>query len=438
MRRTSFYYGWVIIGVCFLSIAFSRGLQLTYAIFFVEVIQEFGWNRADTAFIQSANLVISGATGVFVGLLIDRWGTRKVLLAGAGMLAVALLGAASSQSWAALLFWWGIGAGVGTNFIGFVPLAVVLSRWFVRRRGAALGMGAAGVGMGTFVLLPLTDALVVWTDWRSAMRILAAILLVVLVPVVYFFHRDRPEEMGLAPDGEPLAANSEPQEGAATQTYAAAEVAGAEAARPPEWTLRAAMRTSHLWLFFAVFTLTSVAMLMIITHQVAHTLDRGFDRQAGVLALGIMGLMSALGRSLFGALFDRVRRELAVGLSFGCSLAGMVAITFVQSGQTGWLLGVYAVVFGLSFGSRGPMMNAMIAERFSGRHLGKIYGLTSLGVGVGSFIGPWLAGWIFDRTQSYTIAFVAAVGCMVAAWACAWPAAVMRHPAAPGATSPLA
>lgn len=433
MNAPRFFYGWVVVGVSFLSIAFSRGIQLSFAIFFVEMVREFGWSRGSTAFFQSTNLAIAGSLGLVVGLLVDRWGSRKTLLLGCGLYALGLAGASTIASQPALLLWWGVVAGMGSALLGFVPLGVVLSHWFARRRGTAVGLGFAGAGVGTFLLLPATEFFIQVTSWRRAMQVLA-LLLLVLAPIIARFLRESPQEMGLEPDGEasleqaataatvvaaPLRKTTARRRGALSTAEPSQAAAGQR-----EWTLARAVATPPFWFFLAVWLFTSIGMFMIITHQVAQALDRGFDRQAGVFALGIMGLLSAVGRPLFGALSDYIRRELAVSLSFLCSFIGILALTFATAERSGYLLIVYAVFFGLGFGSRGPILSVMLADRFGGRHLGAIYGAASgAGVSLASLFGPWLGGWVFDRTGTYTGAFYFASGVILVAGVCAWLAA---------------
>lgn len=217
MNAPRLFYGWVVVGVSFLSIAFSRGIQLAFAIFFVEMVQEFGWSRGSTAFFQSTNLAIAGSLGLAVGLLVDRWGSRKTLLLGCGLYALGLVGASTITSQPALLLWWGIVAGMGSALLGFVPLGVVLSHWFVQRRGTAVGLGFAGAGVGTFLLLPATELFIQVTSWRRAMQALALLLVLVLAPIIARFLRESPQEMGLEPDGE---AAPEPAATAATAVTA--------------------------------------------------------------------------------------------------------------------------------------------------------------------------------------------------------------------------
>lgn len=147
----------------------------------------------------------------------------------------------------------------------------------------------------------------------------------------------------------------------------------------------------------------------------AYIIDLGYSRILAAFVFGTMGLLSAAGRPLFGTLSDRIGREQAVTLSFICSIGGILILIFLPALKSQFWLYLYAILFGLGFGSRGPIMAAMIADRFSGKHFGSIYGFINIGNGIGGALGPWLGGLLYDLTGSYRIPFSICIPALVLA-----------------------
>jgi MFS family permease len=182
------------------------------------------------------------------------------------------------------------------------------------------------------------------------------------------------------------------------------------------------MRSRVFWALFAAYVFTPLAVFPVFTHQVAFAIDVGFPPLLAASVFGVMGLMSTVGRIVFGLLADRVGGPLAATLSFGCSAGGALALLVLEiSPRPAWLV-VYAILFGLGFGARGPIITAMATGLFGGRSFGAIYGLMNSGNGFGSAIGPWFGGVVHDLSGSYRAAFLASVGFSVLGAACFWMA----------------
>jgi MFS family permease len=183
------------------------------------------------------------------------------------------------------------------------------------------------------------------------------------------------------------------------------------------------MRDDRFWALWLAYFFTPLAVFAVFTHQVAFAVDLGFDRLLVASIFGVMGLMSSAGRVVFGVLADRIGPAVAATLSFGCTAGGACALLALEaSSQVMWLWG-YALLFGLGFGARGPIITAMATERFGGRRFGLIYGVLNLGNGVGAAIAPWFGGFVHDVTGSYRLAFLSAVVFSVLGAACFWRAA---------------
>jgi len=340
--------------------------------------------------------------------VVDRVGPRRVIVAGVGLLsASSILAATIRTPWELYLYTGLIGA-MGIVALGWVPMGVLLSHWVTERRGRMVGLAFSGMGAGFFVLGPLSQWLIDRLGWRAASLALGVAVLVVLLPAAWLGARD------------PVAPASKPVAGARGSRPSAPDDAAGRSRHDPEATLAAALRTRAFWALFAAYFLTPLAVFPVFTHQVAFAVDLGFPRLLVASIFGLMGLMSSLGRPLFGVLADRFGGALSAAISFGCTAAGALALVAAEAWpHTGWLMG-YAVFFGLGFGARGPIITAIATELFGGRRFGVIYGALNMANGVGAAIGPWFGGAVHDVLGSYRMVFLSSVLFSALAAACFW------------------
>jgi MFS family permease len=262
------------------------------------------------------------------------------------------------------------------------------------------------MGIGVFVIGPVAQFLIARTGWRQANLLLGAATLLLLIPLIWFGVRNIP------PAGGPAAPSP-------------AEPDAASALGP---TVRQALATRRFWALFAASFFTPLAVMPVFTHQVAFAVDRGFPRMLVASVFGLTGLLSSVGRVGFGIISDRIGRALTATLSFACTAGGTVALLALDAFPHPGLLYAYAILFGLGFGARGPIMAAMATDSFGGRRFGVIYGILNFGNGIGAAIGPWFGGVVHDVTGSYRGAFLTSVGFCGVAAACFWTAA-SRHAA---------
>lgn len=387
---------WVVVGVVWLTLGVAYGLFFSFSIFFVPLIEEFRWSRGVTAGAFSLSTVIQGLLSPGIGVLVDRFGPRRVILAGALVLSVGSMLSSRIHSLWELYFITGVMVATGVAAVGWVPSGSLLARWFSEHRGRVMGLAFSGMGVGVLLVGPLAQWLIAGYGWRQAYLILGGTALLCLGPLLWFGIHEAP-----AP--------------------AAPSRSGGRAAPPTAGVgLRTALGSRKFWgLFFAYF-FTPLAVFPVFTHQVAFAVDLGYPPMFVAGIFGLMGLMSSVGRVVFGAVSDWVGRAPAATLSFGCSAAGTAALLLLEARpHPGWLY-AYAVLFGLGFGARGPIITAMAAELFGGQRFGAIYGVMNVGNGFGGAIGPWFGGVIHDLTGSYRLAFLTSVGFCGVAAACFW------------------
>jgi MFS family permease len=397
---------WRLIAAIWLTLGVAFGLYFSFPVFYVALLEEFGWSRGAAAGAFSLSAIVQGVLSPLVGALVDRVGPRRVMLGGGVLLGVSyLLGSWITALWHLYLVT-GVLAAAGACAVGWVPCAALLSRWFARRQGSVMGLAFSGMGVGILVLGPLAQWLITHHGWRQAYLLIGVGTVVALVPLAWFGIRDAPPT--------PLAP--------ADAARAAPPVGEGRGVR-----LSGALATRAFWALFLAYFFTPLAVFPVVTHQVAFAVDQGFPRLFVAGIFGLTGFMSVVGRIVFGVAADRIGRAQSASLSYACTALGTLALLTLERWHHAASLYVYALLFGAGFGARGPIITAMASELFPGRQFGRIYGALSLGNGIGGALGPWLGGAIYDVTGSYRVAFLLASGFCVMGAACFWVAA--RSPA---------
>ena len=395
--------GGLLLGGAFVTFAISAALMHSYAVFLVAFLEEFRWSRAETSLAYSVSAFVSGASAPFVGALVDRLGPRRLVLLGGGVLALGLLGSAHVGALWQLIVLYGVLMTVGANCLGLVVFVPMLSRRFVSNRGMAISIVQSANGFARAVSAPLAQILISTIGWRHAYLAQAALMGVLVWPLAALFRRDEPLP--------PTAAPSPPGPGE--------DVVAAPPARR-DWTLAEAIATPHFWLLFTVYLCTGLGSFFVSLHQLAFAVDVGFDKLYAASVLGMGALLSVGGTIVTGTLSDYIGRELSAILAYVVSIVGVICALFITGPDHAWLLWIHASFFGFTWGARGPAITAKTADLFPGRNLGTILGVITVGTGIGSAVGAWGAGWIFDVSGSYRLAFLASIasyliGC-VAFW----------------------
>jgi MFS family permease len=382
----------------------GNGLYFSFSVFLVPLVDEFRWSRGLTAGAQSMSTILQGLLAPVAGILVDRFGPRRVILAGAVLLSGASILGSTIRSAGELYLYTGLLGAAGLVGLGPVPMGVLISRWFSERRGRAVGIAFSGMGFGVFVMGPLAQWLIASTGWRVASATLGVGSLCILVPVVWIAARDPQPDRG---------------EGAAAGARASASPEGSSDP-PAERTLGRALAAPAFWALWLANLCTPLAVFPIATHQVAFAIDRGFAPMLAASVFGMAGLMSIVGRVSFGLAADRFGGPLAATVSYGCTAGGALALLALETDpRAGWLV-VYALLFGLGFGARGPIITAMASDLFGGRRFGVIYGALSVGNGVGGAIGPWFGGVVHDVMGSYRVVFLTSVVFCALGSVCFW------------------
>jgi MFS family permease len=421
-RRLPFFYGWVIVAVAFVTMGVGVNARTAFSLLFPPILGEFGWERGVTAGAFSFGFLVSALLSPLVGRLMDRRGPRVVIELGVGLMAAGLLLAPLVHRPWHLYATLGVLVGGGANCLGYTGQALFLPNWFVRRRGLALSVAYAGVGAGSIVLLPWLQSVIAASGWRVACWTLGVLALVVLAPLNLLLRR-RPEDLGLAPDGD-LASD------AAAGARADNVVDPAWAA--VDWTLARAMRTARFWWIVVGYFWGLFAWYAVQVHQTKYLVDIGFSPADAAWALGFVSLAGVPGQIGLGHLSDRVGREwvwTAGSLGFVLCLAALLLLAHAPTPALLYVMVLAQGVLGYGLTS---VIGAIPAEIFQGRHYGTIFGTLMLAAIAGGAAGPWVTGALHDATGSYTLAYRIAIAGSVLSAVAIWLAAPRRVRAVAG------
>lgn len=407
--RLPFYYGWVIIGIAFVTMAISVTTRTAFSLLLPPLISEFGWDRGLVAGAFSFGFLVSALLSPFVGRLMDRHGPRVVIQTGVVLMAAGLLLApAIKQPWQ-LYITLGVLVGCGVNLMSFTVQSQFLPNWFVRSRALAISIAFSGVGLGAITLLPWLQSIITQDGWRRSCWAMCLLVVLVLGPLNLLVWQ-RPQNVGLLPDN----AGATPG-----QQRSTAHVVD-HAWTSIHWTLRRAMRTGRFWWIAVGYFCALFAWYAVQVHQTKYLIDIGFQPLTAAWALGIVSVVGIPGQIGLGALSDRIGREwiwTAACFGFAVCYAALIAL---EQGPSTTLLYLMVVAQGLLGYSLTSVMGPIVVEIFEGPNYGSIFGTINVALIGGGATGPWVTGVIHDATGSYRLAFFLAIGCCVVSAASIW------------------
>lgn len=385
IKRTPFFYGWVVVIVFLISGIAIYGVRFSYGVFFKSIENEFNLTRAATSSIFSVNMLFTGIFAFLMGWALDRYGPRVVLLLMGLFTGLGLLTTGLTNSLWQLYITYGLllAVGIGPAFAVFMS---TVSRWFDKKRGLAAGIAGTGVGLGPLIMAPSATYLLINFSWRIAFIIIGLIAWLVVIPISRLLKKS-PYEIDALPDGVKVAPkdikNNYPQS--------------------TGLSLREALGVRSFWVITLIYLFYSCNLSFIITHLVPHVTDVGFSAMEAATVLSLMGGAAIAGRVLMGIVSDRIGRKF---VAFLCALLQSASVLWLIWAKDFWMLQAFAIVFGFAYGGMSPSMAALISDTFGLGRIGTIMGALEVGFGIGSAIGPAVGGYIFDVNGSYTMAFL--------------------------------
>ena len=397
-RHFGIYYGWWIV-FCAAAIVFLSAGTFFYGFGLLvgPLTDEFGWSRAALSIGFSVRTEVGGVAAPLVGILVDRVGVRRLTTIGIVIVAIGFLLLSRVQSlpgfYASILI-----IAIGMSATGGANAATIVTHWFRRNRGKALGIMTFGGGLGGLSAIVFA-AMIDEFGWRDALAAVAVVQVVTCVPLALSL-RDRPSDMGLPMDG-------------ITEEEAARRVDRPAPTTGLELTGSEALRSVLFWKVALTFSLSAFATTAIIVHQIPFQVEQvGSSEAFAALTLTIMTAISLAGRLVFGLAADRYPKAILMAISLVCTSVGLVLFSTVHHE---WQLIYVLPVFGIGFGSALPLRAAVQAEYFGLKAYGTIQGMVFTAATVGSFFGPVLAGWLYDQTADYRLSFLLlAIGPLVA------------------------
>jgi MFS family permease len=386
MGQRAFFYGWTVLGAAALVTCVGMGTMFSLGVFLKPIEESTGWSRTGISTIALLNWVFMGVGSFLWGALSDRIGTRFVVLAGGALLGLGLVLSSQATALGHLQVTFGAMVGLGVGAF-YAPLTATATRWFVARRGLAVGIVSAGIGLGVMLVSPLTRWLASDFGWRAAMVVLGDLAWLLIIPAALLI-REQPSDVGATALGE-----------------------GASVARLPERSFTGAqvLRTPQFWVIALTHFACCAAHAGPIFHMVTHTIDQGIATMTAATVFSVSGFASIGGRLLTGALADRLGAKPTLLAGLALQVAAILGYLVVR--EVGAFYGL-ALVFGLAYGGVMPLYALVVREYFGDRVMGTAYGavflVSTLGMGLGSFAG----GYVFDTLGSYAWLFVgsAAIG----------------------------
>ena len=390
--KDKLFYGWVVVVVFFIAGTAIWGTRFSFGIFFKSIESEFDLTRAATSTILSVYMVLGCVFTFLGGWALDRYGPRIVLLLMGLFTGVSLVLTSQTNSLWQLFITYSLLLSIGTSAIYVVSMSTV-SRWFDKKRGLALGIASSGLGLGIVVVAPFATYLISKLDWRMAYFVIGIIAWLIAIPLSRLLRKD-PYEIGLLPDG----AKSDSVD-RRLQKPKNEEVS----VQPTDLSLLQAFRTRSFWLTMFAWVFFAASLFLVVTHLVPHVTDMGFSAEEAASVFSLVGVMIIVGRLLMGIVSDKIGGKMTAII---CILLQAGAMVWLLWAWDLWMLYLFAIVCGFTWGGIGPSMATLVGDTFGLRQIGSILGILDGGFGVGAAIGPVIGGLIFDVTNSYFMAFL--------------------------------
>jgi sugar phosphate permease len=346
--------------------------------------------------------LVQGMSSVFVGRLIDKYDSKRTVIAGSIIVGACFALLSMINSLWQLYLLYGISA-IGFSSIGFVPATSTVFNWFEKNRGRIIGFVTVGIGVGGLVMPQVVgNGLIPNLGWRGAFLITGLLPPIILIPFFSAVVRRRPVELETPP-------NSTPKKSAENRAGTQKEIA------ERGLTAKQALRTSAFWLLAASGLLVGFSTMAITQNQVAHITDVGFSVALAAGAVSIVGAFSGIGKFFFGFICDFINPKYARVIGLVLQLGSIIILVNISSTSPVALVWLYAVLLGLSFGSWVPAMSMLTSTNFGMAAYGSILGMMTFFDMSGGATGPLFAGYIYDINQSYEIAFNTFIGLILVA-----------------------
>ena len=390
------FYGWYMVAATWIMIFLSGSVAVS--IFFKPMLEDFGWNRATLSSVQSVAMIIFTIASPLLGRLIDRFGPKVMILTcvGTQVLSRVINGMASSvwHLYLARLFY-------GINVLP--SSQILISKWFIRKRGVALGIFSTGIPIGTIVLTPVSQYLILTWGWRMTMFFWAAVAFCVMFPLALII-KNNPEDKGYGPNGQS-------PDGSLTTDSSASngdDALGSQKKIKDVRDIFEVLKDGAFWYLSMSHFICGSGCGIMMTHIVAFPIDIGYSDMVGASLVSVQGLLNLVGLLVTGPLSDRVPRKKVLALChFLRSFSFVTIVIFILlGGGSLWLLYVSMALFGFGWFTTSPLAAGLVVDLFGSSRMGTILGMVTSCHILGMAIGAYAGGVIFDSTGSYDLVFL--------------------------------
>jgi MFS family permease len=386
------FYGWwiVVAGTAILFVSSGIGFY-GHGVILDPLRTLHGWSKATISSAITLYFIATGAIGMLIGRIIDRYGPKWILIFGAviigsGFVFLSMINAAW-QLYAIYLF-----MSIGFSCTSLVPVNTLITNWFIRRRGFAMSLTNTGLSLGGIALVPFASYAIAHWGLQNALPILGAIFWIVIIPIAFFFIKQRPSDLNQFPDGKPSQATPPKDRIDSPLRYTT---------QMRVWTRLQAARTLAFWAIVVAFLLALGGQIAFCVHQVSF-LSQYLGRTGAATAVSLTAAASIIGRLFLGTFVDRCDKRYATMTCFLIQAIAVITLAYYNHVIVLYL-GTFA--FGLTMGSIIMMQSLIIGECFGLISFATVSGLAGLFTMSGAAFGPTLAGIIYDATQSYRLAF---------------------------------
>ena len=412
--RARLHYGWVIFVLSLGNLTVEGGTKNSEAVYFNALREAFGRSATYTSAVFSLAGLIGAIAAPLLGILLDRWGARALFpLAGLLILFGWVAASFTTDIWQMFIFY-SVFAGIGHTAISSFSMTATVAPWFPKTRGRMLGLADSGNPIGQAVFAPLAAVLTTELGWRWGYRIYGVIFAILIALPNGLLQRRPPET---APDplppADPVQPDTAATEPAPRQTGPRGDVAPA---------LAGTVRDPAMWLLVLTRVFGSTGTQMIRVHLVTFFVLAGYSVQTAANTLGAVGLVSVFARPLVGLATDRWGRESVYTVGMSVAAAAVLLVLWLGDGEQFWPLAVYVGLAGITDGISGLIIGAKAADIFPSESLGTVMGFVEMGRGSAIFLGPIVAGLMFDLQGDYVQAFILSAVLTIASVCAMWVA----------------
>jgi MFS family permease len=389
--RKGIFYGWFVLAAGFFALFMATGARNGFGVFIIPLTDEFGWSRGSLSLAIAIGWGMNGLSQPFVGRLFDRFGGRAVISTSLIILGISTILLNRTNNLWFLIVVYGLIMSTASSGASLVTVHALLSKWFYRRRGLAISISTAGGSAGSMILAPFTTYMILWAGWRISWVVLGGFVLLLALPMAFFFIRDDPSKIGESPDGDERPPDQEPG------------VAFERPRAPLEknsW--QESFNTQPIWQMTGAYFVCGMTTAIIAAHYVPFAVDRGASPEMAAFAFGLMTGLNVVGVIVVGIISDIVGRKYLLGVMY--ATRGLAyAMLILAPGVIG--IWGFAIIAGFSWVATASLTSSLTADIYGLRNLGTLGGIATLSHQLGGALSIYMGGVLYDYFGSYNVPF---------------------------------